>query len=444
MMIKTQKKSRLIFIGLLFSLTVFGCSSPAFIQPQVNSLVVSGKHDLALNLLRNNENSYGERSRLLYLLDYALTAHYSKKYQESVTYFAAAKKLYDQLYTVSVTGEFVTWLVNDNTSPYRGEDFERAMINVFQALNFIALNQFDDALVEMRDVDSVLKAINLQYDKNQKNVYVEDAFIRLISGIIYEWSDHKYGLSDALTAYKLSFDIYGQQGRYYNLVAPRILKQNLLSLTEIIKPAEYSTLAAEYPNVSYVHQSEKSKKAEVIVLDYSGFAPIKHEVAVPVPLPRGKIAKIAFPSYSKRKTYDESIQCSAVKSDGTSVFGDMETVEDIGAIAMKNLEQRKLRVIAKAALRSAGKAVITSAQEQMIRDKWGDRSAQIFRQLSNIYNFTSERADLRSWVTLPDKIKMGRLLLEPGNYRINVDDVEIAQFELNAGDREILLFRRKR
>ena len=80
--------------------------------------------------------SYGERNRLLYLLDYGLVLHISGKHQESIRVFEEAKKIYDQMYTISLSNEATTWLINDNTAPYRGEDFERAMINLFQAMNF--------------------------------------------------------------------------------------------------------------------------------------------------------------------------------------------------------------------------------------------------------------------------------------------------------------------
>jgi len=75
-------------------------------------------------------------------------------------------------------------LSNDLTLPYEGEDFETVLINVVAALNYVLLNQWDDALVEARKVDHKLNVINDRYDK--KNVYKEDAFARYLSGILYE------------------------------------------------------------------------------------------------------------------------------------------------------------------------------------------------------------------------------------------------------------------
>ena len=54
--------------------------------------------------------------------------------------------------------------------PYYGDDFERAMIHVFNALNYVYLKQLDDALVEARRVDLFLN--KLQTDYGHKKYYI--------------------------------------------------------------------------------------------------------------------------------------------------------------------------------------------------------------------------------------------------------------------------------
>src|SRR5207245_9403545 len=126
----------------------------------------------------------------------AMTHYLAGRYAESNAQLARAEDRIDALYTVSLHLEAGAFLTNDTTLPYEGEDFEKVMINVIAALNYVSLDRLDDALVEVRKVDQKLNVFN---DRNEKkNVYKEDAFARYLSGILYEARGE---LNDALVAY---------------------------------------------------------------------------------------------------------------------------------------------------------------------------------------------------------------------------------------------------
>ncbi|MCA9405281.1 MAG: hypothetical protein KC684_02000 [Candidatus Omnitrophica bacterium] len=410
------------------------------IAPQINSLVVAQQYDYALHQMRHNKESYGPQNELLYQLDYGMVLHLAGEYQNSVVELEKAKKIYDQLYTVSVTNQASTWLINDNKAPYRGEDFERVTINIIQALNFAVLGDFEKALVEARDVDWRLKLINQQYKEDQQNVYRQDAFARLLMGIMYEAEGSLSDLNDAYISYAKAVEAYSDG--YYDVPIPLVLKENILAAAEVMGREEFDLYHEEFGDVPFISLKERAKKAEVYVIHHQGLSPVKHPVKIPIPLPNGFITQLAFPAYHQR-TYEPKagkFEATAVDS-GINRFVKTEQATAIDRIAIQSLNSRKLRVIAKAALRSGAKHMAARALEAQIEEGAGETTGNAFRYVSNLYNIVSEQPDLRSWQTLPAEIRIARLILDPGEYKISFNGVFLGNLHLSAGEKRFVVVR---
>lgn len=431
------------FILLFFSFFSMQCSSvPTNIQPQINGLVVAGKFRAAMETIADNQDAYGKNNRLLYDMDYGLILQFAGEYEKSIEYFNRAKRAYDELLTVSLSQEVSTWLVNDYLAPYRGEDFERVMINVFQSLNFASLGLWEEALVEARDVDIQLRLINSQYQPNQKNVYQEDAFARLLMGLLYEAQDTLEGYNDALISYRKALTIYENDfAKNYGLGIPQILKENILAVTQMLDLEEFKEYQEKLGPVKYVSLEEKRQKAQVYLIHYDGLSPIKHQWSLPIPLPNGYVTQLAFPQYDKRNSEKKEKIFKAISRANEETVSAVEKGQDIGAIAVKNLDNRRARVIAKALLRSGAKYFLEQQGESFLKRESGQTSARIFKYLSNLYNITSEQADLRSWQTLPERIEIARLILEPGDYDFFVNQKKIRHFSLGSGDVKFIIYR---
>lgn len=444
-MVYLLKQSRSFFF-ILTSLFCLSCASAPIVQPQVNSLVVAERFNHALRVLEEHQESYGKNNRLLYLLDYGTVLHISGDYGESIKVFEEAKSLYDQLFTVSVTGQLKTWLINDYYAPYRGEDFERVMINVFQALNFVMMGNINEALVEARNVDETLERINQQYKPAEKNQYKEDAFARLLMGIIYEHKGSYEAINDAHISYKRSVETYevDYHGNY-GMDIPKVLKENILATAQWMGEGEYKVYQKKFPDVSFVGLKEKQELAEVYVFYYYGLSPIKHQVSIPIPLPNGFFTRLAFPHYDRRRSRTEPGTVKAVhKESQTEVTAQTQEVEDIASIAAQALDNRKARVLAKAVLRSGGKVVVEDQMENRLRGRFGDTTADVFRYVASLYNISSEQADLRSWQTLPAQIRIARLWLKPGVYELHLDGLFLGSVEMKKGAKEYFIVRTNR
>jgi len=420
------------------------CTGSFFIQPQVNSLVVAQKFNHALRIIENNKEGYGPKNRLLYELDYGLVLHLAGRYEESIRVLDQAKRSFDRLFTISLSTQAGTWLMNDNFAPYRGEDYERAMINIFQALNYINQNDIEEALVEARDVDVKLNLFNQSYHEGEKNVYKEDAFIRLLVGILYEASGTQENLNDAFISYQKAVEIYEHDFYpHYGVVIPKVLKENILAVAQRMGNDEYNFYKDKFGDIEFKTIAEKQERAEVYVIHYQGYSPIKRQSSIPIPLPGGYIAKLAFPRYDERISDTQPKLFQAVRDDKSIYEATTELGEDISAIALENLKRRQLRVIAKATLRSAGKQFAARAAAEQIEVSYGKTQSNWFKYAASLYNISSEQVDLRSWQTLPGQIHIARLILEPETYELFLNDRSLGIHSVKAGTKKFLTVRTK-
>jgi len=204
----THRSLQIKIAGLCLLALVCGldaCAPKFDHYTQLDQYIYQQDYDSALKLMDENRDSYKERNAALYYMEEGLLAHFAGRYDESNQSLLKAEEILDELYTRSISKQAASFVINDNTIPYRGEDFEDAMVNLFLALNYAGLGLMEDALVEARQVDNELNIINSRYEDESKNVYSEDAFIRFLMGVLYEANDE---INDAFISYRKAEEIY--------------------------------------------------------------------------------------------------------------------------------------------------------------------------------------------------------------------------------------------
>jgi hypothetical protein len=389
-------------------------------------------------------------------LDRGMLAFSAGEFREAIQAFEEAELIMDELYTISLSQEATTFVINDNTAPYRGEDFESVMVNLFLALSYANLSQIEEALVEARKVDSKLTAINLQYSDSQKNGYQEDPFARLLMGILYEMGQTRDDLNDAYISYSLALQGYESEYQRFGLAIPQVLVENALSTAEFMGEEEERRLRERFPAQQYLPLVERKEKAEIFGLHFNGRAPVKEPATIAFPMPDGFLLKLAFPTY---KEVDKRIvggRLYAKPPEEDRAFHAAFTVaEPIGKIAKENLEDRESRIVVKTIARVTAKYLVVKAAQQAAKEAGGRDYGALAGFLTgitgNILAFASEEPDLRCWRTLPAEILISKLTLEPGSYQfwaecydasgIMVRKVELGERDLRAGDKVILQFR---
>ena len=434
-------------MGPLMGLLLLGACSPHLeIYPKLDALARQGKYEDAAKLVEKNRDKYDERNVVLYNLDRGIFYHYAGKYKKSNEAFAAAEQRLDELFTTSIAHQTGAFLSSDNTLPYRGEDFEAVVINVYRALNYILLGDPEAALVEARKVNQKLEFINSQYSEGKKNAYKEDAFARLLAGILYELGGTQEDVNDAFISNRKAAQIYaGDFKRRYRAGTPQLLKSNLMTTASFMGREELRAARKRFPKTKVLTLGKKRKKAQLYFVHFAGRGPVKVEGAIQAMMPDGYLLRIAFPNY-RRRGY--SIRGSSVTVDG-KLAGSLEPAAPIGRIALQSLKDREVRIKVKAIARATTKYLATKAASKAAEDRGGSAAGMLTQLAGNVAAAASEQADLRAWQTLPDQVLMGRVLVEPGEHEIAVefhggggralDRRQLGKVKLKAGDARVVV-----
>ncbi|MGE3541637.1 MAG: COG3014 family protein [Candidatus Tectimicrobiota bacterium] len=381
------------------------------------------RHDYAAAdaMVAQHVESYGQRNAALYYLDRGLTLHLAGRYAESNAFLTRAEERIEALYTKSITTGVGALLTNDALLPYEGEDFEKVQLNLFMALNYVYLGQLDEALVEARKIDLKLTAYSRQYAT--KPVYKEDAFARYLSGILYEVRGE---LNDAFIAYRKALDAYHTYQQDYGTMVPPTLPADILRVTEALGlREEYATYRRQFPEVAYDTLATLRERGEIIYISYHGFAPFKQSAVLALPVPGSSrrplhLVQLAFPALVPRPSGIAYAQLSATGA-GQRYTTQTHLVQDVTAIASKDLQDRLGRVSAKTLARAATKYSVARGLEEGVRLGTGNSAAGILvGVLANLAGVASEQADTRGWRVLPSAFHLARLPVSPGRYGVVV------------------------
>jgi hypothetical protein len=409
--------SRQAFTGVrgvwLLSAVLSGCGPATDHYGVVERQMAAEQFSGADATIEKNKGGYGSRNAVLYDMDRGMTLHLSGQYAESNKYLEDAERRIEDLFTKSVTAETGAMFTNDNTLPYEGEDFEKVMINLVAALNYVQLGQPDEALVEARKVDHKLNLFNDKYQK--KNIYKEDAFARYLSGILFE---AKGELNDAFISYRKAYETYQDYKKFYGTAVPDSLPADLLRVTEALGlPEEHAEYKKRFPGTTWIPYQRMKGQGEILFISFNGRSPAKEEAFIVAPIPDGKkgtyLLKVALPTFVERPT---DIGYIGLTVEPGRLTGRTYPVEDITEIAKKNLDDRIGRITAKAIARATAKYL---ASREIRKAAGDDPLTKFIAEVgTDIYSLASEQADLRSWRTLPGEIQLARVAVPPGRYTV--------------------------
>lgn len=453
---------------LLFALaTTSACASKVVPYARIERALLDGNPAEAVAVVEEAHDVYGRQSTVLYLMDKGMVQHLAGRYTDSNDSLARAEALSEDFYTLRIRSELESFLASDNSLPYEGEEFEKVLLNVLMAMNYVQLGLWDDALVEARKVDHKLTVLA---DRNQNRMtYGKDALARYLSGILYEAAGD---LGNAFVAYRLAFEAFEQHRKAYGTPAPDMLRQDLLRVSEALGlTQEHEEYRQAFPGTTWQSEAASENLGEIVFVTYAGRAPIKRDVFVDIPFSTdalavvlttrgydrhyssdhrmaesilygltGRVVRVAVPRFVPRPSgvaYTEAV----VTHEQARYTSRSALMENITAIATKDLEERLLRTAVKAVARAAWKYALAEAIRAGVRGGVRDKEAgmvagAVVGAIAHIFAISTEEADKRSWATLPDRIHVGRLRLPPGTY-----DVELRHIDIAGGVAETQLLR---
>ena len=349
--------------------------------------------------------------------------------------FERAEQVFDELYTKSISREVGAALVNENIVKYRGDPFEAVLVNYYKILNYLFLQQTDGAMVECRRLNQKLQII---HDAGE-TYFTNDPFLQYLTALVYDVGGEA---QSAEVSYRTAFQQYDSDS---TIVAPPWLSCDAAANARRVGDQD---LAREYEQDSGC-PPPVAGRGRVAVFVETGAIARKVEFAFTLPI----FNNDRFPNqdaYTRQlasrygKQYDPrivkywlhvalpvmqadppegrrvAVRASMVQAGAAPLASDpiesiAVAVEDLDAEAQRAYDEKKADVILRAIARSLAKYLASDVASQ--KDTG-------LGTLVNLLGVMTERADTRSWTTLPRTIQLARLDLDPGKYKIDVDVID--------------------
>jgi hypothetical protein len=396
---------RFWFLLLLPLLIFSGCYSSLPIGPAQSSFR-SGNYIQAYDFVESLEKAYQKgEGELLYNLDLGTLAHYGSLYEKSIKHLERSELLIKHLYTQSITENISSYLVSDNTKAYQGEDYEDLYLNIFQALNYVALEDGEAALVELRRLVEKEQLLKNKYQKiiSKGDSYNKELNLPQLESIKFSHSAFGSYLSMIINR---SLGYYDESLFFYNQVKEAFKTQSSLYPFSLPASLESELLVVD----------RGSKRVNFVA--FSGTAPQKVEVVDRFWFSPSNYIKIALPTLVGSATKVNSIEI--LFSDGSLIF--LEPIESIGLIARDTFKLRLGAITTKTIIRSYLKATGVAVIDVATQDS--DNSLGLFGPIlslaSRIFNEASEQADLRMSHFFPDQVWVGGVTMKEGTYDAKV------------------------
>lgn len=400
---------------ILFMLSFLAGCAPGLDYRALESHMGAGNCKGAAEYMSGMKDKYGDNQQLIFHMDMGILYLYCGEYSKSSRQFQQAEDLAMDLWTRSITREGVSFLTNDYSKPYSGEDFEKVMINLFHSISFALEGKYESALVETRKLNEFLVEINEKYE--DKSVYREDAFARYLSATLYEADNPRniQNLDSATIDYERGKSVYEAYSKEYGSTVPVAFMEDYYRVAEAA--GRLKGVKKKRKELNWLSHRKARNMGRVVMVHLSGKAPVKIEESIVAQAPYGPI-KVAFPRFTSSVSGCQRSSIVVRASEGEDYVAGSELVEDLSEIAIKNLEDRKGRVVAKAIARAIAKQALVNAASRQGENE-GEKLAIKF--LGRIVAAATEKADTRSWRTLPDRIYMARTFVPEGTYTIRAD-----------------------
>jgi uncharacterized protein len=346
-----------------------------------------GHYDVAIATFKELADKE-DNDQLLYLMDLGIAYFRAKRYGEAVDAFQKADKLAEMKDYTSVSQEVGSVILNDTVKVYKGDDYEKILINTYLAMSYALQGKWESALVECRRVnhklDLMISQGHLPYDRN--------AFAKYLAAVLFE----------AQGEYDDAFVDYRQLLKWRSDHPPEYLGLGLLRMAEKQHAEqELEMFRKQFPKVTNYRIGKG--EGEIVFLLEQGKAPIK-------------VPSQAFRLVPEMRKRFYTSQYAWLRDAKGKFRVRTETYYDIEAVAIKELSERIAGIAAKKVAGVVAKELIAAQVEKSTDNK-------LLGALTSLFLHASDEADLRSWTTLPARLQIARVVVPAGRHDIVLDMV---------------------
>ena len=416
----------------IFFILFFQSCSLNVKKNHLHKTIVEGNYTEANKILdKKYRSEHSGRNKLLYYMNRGIVAYLNKDYSHSNEFFNLADNIHEDQ-TKNFGDILLKYTLNPSLTTYLGEDHEIFFIHYYKALNYLALGEIDEALVECRRLNTELEVLSDKY-KDQKNYYCKDGFAHTLMGIVYQ-AAHDY--DNAFIAYRNAIEIFEtpEYQKMFKVPMPQQLQKDIIFVAyKLFDRDNVNFYKQKFGLQDYDPAQEDKNCGDLVCFWNNGTVPKKRSSSITFiiartgdivtfsnvelglffsfPIPSDKdfnfnILRVAFPEYKKSFSV---IDKGFLKIDN-EVYT-LEKLEDVSRVAKKTLSERRNYELGQMLLRLA----IKKSSEILLRE-----SNQYLGIALGIFNSLTEQADTRHWENLPYEIFYTRVRLSEGNHVIEL------------------------
>ena len=304
-----------------------------------------------------------------------------------------------------VIGDVGSFLINDKTRRYDGQDFEKVMLSTNLMLSHIMQGSYDLARIEMKKTVEREKLIEgfreKEYDQLQDDAKKQNVGTSMKDMKGYPMAELdapevtalKNGFQNAFSHYLAGyfFEVTGEP----SMAEPGYRNALQLAPDSRLVQAGLKEIGRRKPG---------AKESDVLFVIESGFAPSWKSITIPIPIPTGRGRLIATPlSFPIIKSDNKAFVPASIDVGKRKL--PVETLASIDAMARRQLKDQMPGILLRTVIRAALKSV---AQDQ------ANKAGAVVGLLTSVASVVSEQADDRSWRTLHNSISVARATLPLG------------------------------
>jgi hypothetical protein len=419
-----NKRASCKYISLIpFIFLVISCSTSQKAYKEIDLAVGNSNFEAAVEVIVTRQESanpvYSEKNAIMLFLDKGLLEYYAGDYSNSSQSLQEAERLIEEAYTKSVTAGFLSYILNDNTKEYPGEDFEDIYINIFNALNYYKRGDTDGALVEIRKLSIAngkldMLARKYEYKDPNSGASLEELVKKETRGADLPKGKTVEFNNSALARY-LAVLFYLADGKTDSArIEHEQLQRAFLTNKNVYKN--------KIPKTVEQAGSVPAGKAMLNIISFSGLSPIKQEEKVKYFFPLFRhpslyIANFKLPKMTQRPSRIDRIE--AVIDESKKIT--LELLEDIGAVVEETFAIRYASIVTKTYIRTLMKYLTADIAAAEIAKRQGNLAALAVVLTAKKTFEATESADIRMSRYLPGKAHIGGIILDPGTYNVTVN-----------------------
>lgn len=398
------------FTGSIFILFLLsGCAAYQLdnAQNELRNSFASGNYESTVQLMENLDQNevYKSKDQVLLYLEHGLVNHFAGNYQSSSRYFTNAEDEIDNLFTKSVSRAIQSFVVNDNSLAYDGEDYEDIYLNVFKGLNYIHMNELESALVEVRRVTYKLERLDEKYHGLVESLSKADT----TNTDKDKWKAGETNVQNSALGRYLSTILYAKTDKPDDA---RIELSNLMKAYQE-QPSVYDF---DKPSEEQLQRLTRPNSYNLVIQAFAGRAPIKEQNDFRFYHDESDTyIKFSMPTL---KTYTSRVNHIKVKVNDDSPV-QLHLIEEMGQVAKEVYKVKEPIIYARAMVRAVLKAGMAEGIKNRAK-KESDLLGAAANIMGKVAQEATEKADLRGWQTMPGKAYSTVLNLPPGSHQVEV------------------------